>query len=292
MLAGSLNNESQVIKLKDGRKLGYALYGDPNGKPLCYFHGWPSGRLMAAETDIAAKKLGVSVISIDRPGYGLSDYQEERTLLDWPNDVLELADKLKINKFAVIGISGGGPYAAVCAYKIPEKLTGVGIVVGLAPTYIPQMLDGLPWFTKAIWASYARFPIIAKAASILLYLNAKYSPGLGLFSFYFRSKYDRQILSNANIRQRVRRSVKDAFRMGYKGAEWDLKLFTTDWKFNLKDIKATVYLWYGSDDKNVSLAMGKYYASQIPNHKLTIYPNEGHLCRINHVEEIIETLTT
>lgn len=292
MLAGSLNNESHFIKLKDERNLGYALYGDSNGKPLFYFHGWPSGRLMAAETDIAAKKLGVRVISIDRPGYGLSDFQDGRTLLDWPNDVLELAGKLKIKKFAVLGISGGGPYAAVCAYKIPERLTKIGIVVGLAPTYIPKMLDELPWLTKVIWASYARFPIVAKVASILLYLNAKYSPGLGLFRFYFRSQYDRKILANANVRQRVKKSVKDAFRTGYKGAEWDLRLFTNDWKFNLKDIKATVYLWYGSDDKNVSLAMGKYYESQIKQSKLTIYPNEGHLCRINHEEEIIETLTT
>ena len=285
-----ITNEEKIVKLKDGRKVGYTEYGDLKGKPLFYFHGWPSGRLMAFETDEAAKKLGVKVISIDRPGYGLSDFQEGRTLLDWPNDVLELADQLKIKKFAVMGVSGGGPYAAVCAYKIPDRLTKVGIVVGLAPTYIPKMLDGMPWFTKVGWANYARFPLVAKVASILQYLNAKYGPGLGIYRFLFPSKSDRRILDDASIRQRVRKNVQDAFRMGYRGAEWDLKLYTNNWGFNLKDIKAKVYLWYGSDDKNVSLEMGKYYASQIHNSKLTIYPNEGHLCRINHEEKILKEL--
>ena len=126
----------RIIKLKDGRKLGFCEYGDPKGKPIFYFHGWPASRLSGSETDKAAKKLKIRVISPDRPGFGLSDYKEDRTLLGWADDVLELADQLKIKKFAVMGVSGGGPYSAVCAYKIPERVTKAGIVVGLAPVYL------------------------------------------------------------------------------------------------------------------------------------------------------------
>lgn len=110
-------DNSRTIKLKVGRKLGFIEYGDPKGKPLFFFHGWPGSRYSGKETDIAAKKLGVRVISTDRPGIGLSDFQKDRRLLDWSDDVVELADYLGIKRFSLMGVSGGGPYVAVCAYK-------------------------------------------------------------------------------------------------------------------------------------------------------------------------------
>lgn len=131
-----MTQKDYVIKLKDGRKLGYAEYGTSHGKPLLFFHGWPSSRLHAKYLDPLAKKLKIRIIAPDRSGFGLSDYQSNRTLLDWPGDVVELADKLKIRKFAIVGISGGGPYAAVTAYKIPHRITKAGIVIGLGPLNI------------------------------------------------------------------------------------------------------------------------------------------------------------
>lgn len=95
--------ENTTLKLSDGRILGYAQYGDPNGVPLFFFHGWPSSRLQGIMLHEAGKKLGVRIISPDRPGFGLSTYDPKRILLDWPQDVLEIADHLKIKKFAVLG---------------------------------------------------------------------------------------------------------------------------------------------------------------------------------------------
>ena len=285
-----INNHT--IKLRDGRLFGYAVFGDPNGKPLFYFHGWPTSRLQAQVTDASAKKLKIRIISVDRPGYGLSDFKKNRTLLDWPDDVVELADQLKINKFAVMGVSGGGPYAAACAYKIPKRLTKVEIIVGLAPTYIPGLLDGMSWVFRVGWESYPRFPIARTIGAWLNFFYARYSPGLGLNRFLFGAKTDRKLYSDPKIRKIAKENYKEAFRQGYKGAELDLKLYTSDWGFKLKDIKVKVWLFYGEDDKNVSLEMGKYYASQIPNNKLTIYQREGHLISRTHVKEILKTLTT
>lgn len=281
---------NNIIQLKDGRKLGYAEYGDPKGRPLFFFHGWPTSRLHASFTDETAKKLKIRIISIDRPGIGLSDDKPNRALLDFPDDVVELADKLQIKKFAVMGISGGGPYATVCAFKIPQRITKVGIIVGLAPTYIPGLLEGTSTLAKFGWSNYGRFPITRTLGTLFHYFNAKYSPSFGLHRFLFGSKTDRKMYSNPTIRKEAKEGLKEAFRTGYKGVEQDLKLYTTNWGFNLKDIKASVYLWYGEDDKNVSLAMGKYYASQIPNSKLTVYPNEGHMVTRTHIEEILKTL--
>ena len=283
-------HNSHVIKLKNGRKLGYSEYGDTKGKPTFYFHGWPTSRLQAQVNDQIAKKLHIRIISIDRPGIGLSEFQKNRTLLNWPDDVVELADQLKINKFAVMGVSGGGPYAAVCAYKISHRLTKAGIVVGLAPTYIPGLLDGMSWLSKIGWANYARFPILRTLSTLLHYINAKHGPSFGFHRLMLGAKADKKIFSDAKVREMTRRSYQEAFRSGYKGVELDLKLYTNDWGFNLKDIKSKVFLFYGEVDQNVSLKMGKYYVSQIPNSKLTVYPGEGHLISRTHAEEILKTL--
>lgn len=124
---------AQTITLEDGRKLGYAEFGDLQRKPIFYFHGHRSSRLEPKMYDFEKKQYEVRLIAVDRPGYGVSDFQKDRKLLDWPVDVVELADSLDIDKFAVLGGSGGGPYVAACAYTIPDRLTTCGIVSGLGP---------------------------------------------------------------------------------------------------------------------------------------------------------------
>mgnify|MGYP001085269277 CR=1 FL=1 len=129
----SNDKTANTIRLKDGRLLGYAEFGDPAGKPIFHFHGIPSSRLEGKYADEVAAKHGVRLIAVDRPGIGLSDFKPKRTILDWPDDVVELADALEIVRFVVEGISGGGPYSAACAYKIPNRLTAAAIISGLGP---------------------------------------------------------------------------------------------------------------------------------------------------------------
>lgn len=283
-------NESCVLKLKDGRNLGYIEYGDPQGKPVFFFHGWPGSRFSGKETDKAAKKIGVRVISTDRPGIGLSDYKENRKLLDWPDDVIELANHLRIKRFSLMGVSGGGPYVAVCAYKIPERIIKAGIVVGLAPTNIKGNLDGMPFQGKVAWANYHRFPILRTLGALGASIQFKYFPVLGSL-FAFPTKEDRLIFKEAVKNKAGEESgVKEAFRQGIKGPSTELEVYTDDWGFKVKDIKAKVYLWYGAKDKCVSLNMAKYYKSQIPRSELFIDPNGVHLSRYNFEEKILTTL--
>jgi pimeloyl-ACP methyl ester carboxylesterase len=281
----------QTISTSSGTVLGFAQYGDPKGKPVFIFHGWPSSRLSAKIYDDVGKKLHIRVIAPDRPGYGLSDFQEGRTMLDWPDDVIALANHLKIKTFAVMGVSGGGPYAAACAYKIPKRLTRVGIAVGLGPIFDDHMLEGMMWLSKIGWANFGRFPIVRRLSSIIQYCYAWYSPGLDLYRMLFGAKSDRKLFEDPALKLRTKRNMQEAFRQGIRGPEYDLKLYTTDWGFDLKDIRAKTFLWYGADDQNVSLNMGKYYASKIRGSKLKVYPGEGHLVPVTHAKEIFIALT-
>jgi pimeloyl-ACP methyl ester carboxylesterase len=142
----AIDRINQRIQLKDGRSLGYVDYGNPDGKPIFCFHGFFGSRLDWTYFDDACRfeDLNARIIVADRPGMGLSDFKPKRKLLDWPNDVVELADSLKLDRFGVMGISGGGPYAVACAYKIPERLTATAIVSGMGPSEAPAVRKGQP----------------------------------------------------------------------------------------------------------------------------------------------------
>lgn len=278
------------IRLKDGRMLGFSQYGDPKGKPMFYFHGWPVSRLSGEYYDATAKKLHIRIISPDRPGFGLSDYQQNRTLLDWPDDVEAITNHLHIKKFAVMGVSGGGPYAAVCAYKIPQRLTRVGIVVGLAPIVGKEILDGMLWVSKIGWANFGKSQLVRKISVLLQMWTARYGKKFELYRFSW-GKEDIKILHDTNQGHRLYISANEAFRSGTDGPEHDLLLYTTDWGFDLTKIKTKTYLWYGQRDRNVSINMAKFYKRKIKKSVLKIYPGEGHLISITHADEILKTLT-
>lgn len=269
--------QDRVVILKDGRRLGFVEYGSLRGFPIFLFHGWPSSRLRVASVIKAARKSGVRLICIDRPGYGLSDYKKGRKILDWPCDVVELADQLKITKFSVYGVSGGGPYAAVCAYKIPERIIKAGIAVGLAPIYAPGVLEGMNLLYRIGWSNYSRIPFLAILGSLYIWVVAKYFPKL-------------ISLDDLNVADQ-REAILEAYRQGVRAAAQDLILYTADWGFDISRIKAKVFLWYGGRDKAAPVAMGKYYAEMIPTSTFKVYPDEGHILSITHAEEIFNTLT-
>lgn len=282
--------ESETFTLRGGRRLGYCNYGDPKGKPIFFFHGWPGSRYSGKETHEAAKRLGVRIISTDRPGIGLSDYKENRKLLDWSDDVAELADHLKLRKFSVMGVSGGGPYVAVCAYKLPDRIHKAGIVVGLAPVNVKGNLDGMAFWSKAGWANYHRFPILRELASLGAAIEFKYFPALGSL-IAFPTQQDKELYQRAVKNKAGEESgVREAFKQGIKGPAEELRIYTNDWEFSVKDIKTKLYLWYGAKDKCVSLNMARYYQSQVPNSELFINPNGAHLARYDFEEEILRTL--
>jgi pimeloyl-ACP methyl ester carboxylesterase len=141
----NMSRQNQQITLAGGRRLGFDEYGPPDGRPILYFHGTPSARiefnLFGDEALLASHN--VRLIAPDRPGSGLSDFQPNRRISDWPQDVAALADHLELDRFTVLGYSGGGLYAATCALALPQRITRAGIVSGTAPFAVPGVADGI-----------------------------------------------------------------------------------------------------------------------------------------------------
>jgi pimeloyl-ACP methyl ester carboxylesterase len=283
------------LKLPDGRKLCYAEYGDPNGKPIFEFHGNPSSRLGSMLFDEAARRLGIRVIGIDRPGMGLSDYRPGRKLLDWPDDVLKLAEALKIDRFPIVGGSGGVPSVLACAYKIPGRLTSVGVLFGPRPLGTPGATDG--WSrSKRIQAFLGRNgPLWIGSLAMSVFARVMRRNPDGALSKMFKElpQSDKEAFKQPNVRQQYIDTIRETFRSGARGIALDYALSMKPWGFRLEDISIEVHLWHGEDDTVVPPAMGRYLAEAIPNCHARFLPNEGHFSLLpNHVDEILGVLVT
>src|SRR3954462_13258439 len=122
-----------TIALPDGRTLAYGEWGDPQGRPVVTCHGTPGCRLNRHPNQDLVRSTGARVITFDRPGYGQSTRLPGRRVVDVVPDAAALADALGLDTFAVVGGSGGGPHALAIAASLPERVTRVACIVGVAP---------------------------------------------------------------------------------------------------------------------------------------------------------------
>jgi pimeloyl-ACP methyl ester carboxylesterase len=285
--------DERLLVLPGGRRLAYAEFGCADGAPVLYFHGSPSSRLeplLVGGEHLA--RLGLRIIAPDRPGMGGSDYQTGRAFSDWPADVTLLADALGLDRFAVLGNSGGGPYVAACAARIPERLRAAVIVSGGWRMDWPEAQEHLPFPNRVTL-------LLARRAPLLLRLLLSSMRGIA------QGEREKEL---AQLRKRVPpedyavfaqpgrleafgRSMREALRQGARGATWDLGLYVRDFGFRLGEIRTPLTLFHGERDTNAPIAMVRRAVAEIPNARLVAYENEAHLSTpCNHIEEIARAI--
>jgi pimeloyl-ACP methyl ester carboxylesterase len=282
------------VSLWDGRRLGYAEYGDPDGKPVLHFHGFPSSRHEGcfAASDEIATRLHARVLVVERPGFGLSDFQAGRRIVDWVEDVQEFADALYIESFALLGFSGGGPYVAACAWKIPQRIRRAGIISGTRPLNKPGALRGMDPIDRLSLVLARRAPGLLGLVYRWLARGIQHNP-VGFFSQYARalSANDKTVLAQPDVQDMFKNALVEAFRTGANGVIWDSVLITRPWGFSLQDISMPISLWQGEADNVVPPSHGRYLCEALPNCQSRFYPDEGHVSMlINLFDEILSTL--
>jgi pimeloyl-ACP methyl ester carboxylesterase len=286
-----MSSAYRELRLRDGRTLAYAEYGRPDGQPIIYCHGSPSSRV---EGDLfldpaTLADLGLRVIIPDRPGVGRSDFQPGRRVVDWPSDVEQLADALRLESFAVIGESGGSPYAAACAALIPRRVKALGLIGCLAPPDAPGAVAALSAPLRIMFRLGRFAPSLLKA---LFRMNAKMiGRGAERAGERMAASFpepDRTLLKRPEIRDGFMACFSEACRQGPEGAVWDVGLLARPWGFELATIAVPSRLWHGEHDGNVPVMHGRYLASAIPNCRATFYPDDAHLSvPLNHHREIL-----
>jgi pimeloyl-ACP methyl ester carboxylesterase len=283
-------SQHQQIRLRSGRALAYLEFGSPRGLPILYCHGTPSSRVegcltMPAE---AVADLNARVIIPDRPGMGYSDFMHGRRIVDWPSDVVELGDALGIDSFAVLGSSGGAPFALACAALIPHRVRVVGVIGAVAPVDVPGVPGGASLIAGRL-ASYA--PALVRGLTRLQLLALR-SEGMRKQMANAFPEPDRSLFQRREIRDGFISCFQEACRNGTRGAVWEQHLLARPWGFDLRQIKTPTLLWQGERDGNVSSAGARYLANTIPGCIANFYPDEAHISVIfNHRREILGELT-
>jgi pimeloyl-ACP methyl ester carboxylesterase len=285
-------HEDRVVRLRDGRRLGYAEYGDAQGAPVLFFHGLGTTRVACPPDESAARALGVRLIAVDRPGVGLSDPRPRRRLLDWPMDVVQLADQLAIDRFAVVGWSGGGPYAAACGYLLPHRVQAVGLVSAPAPLAGEPAADYLRRFDRTAVRAAGRAPWAIRLALWHWGRPQRRNPE----RFFERSlaamiEADQAALSLPEVRGRMIANSGELFRNGGRGLYDEALVLARRWGFRLEDLRVPVYIWHGELDHTVPPSMGRYLARSIPGSRAKFYPGEGHHLLYARWSEILAAFT-
>lgn len=283
-------NDNLSIKLKDGRQLGFAEYGDPNGQPIFYFHGLPGSRLEAGHLHEVAVANNFRLIGLDRPGMGLSSIEPKRSILSWVADVEAFANSMGIDKFSIIGHSGGAPFVAACAYIMPHRLNGAAIVSGMAPFENPEATASLALGQQIANNIIKAIPWVANLMMKLTFIMLN-KPSMLKQMLKQMPEVDQLVFRDPESSKAIINATKEAFRNGVAGVSQEIILTLKPWGFNLENINYPITVWQGGQDRQAPEMHAKIYAKLIPNAKLTFFKHEGHLSILkNHGEKILQTI--
>lgn len=284
---------TQTIRVSDGRDLAYAEYGDPAGQAMVYCHGFASSRLEAFFLDGTARKHRVRLIAPDRPGQGLSSCQPSRRIIDWPDDVAELTNAIGIDRFFVLGVSGGGPYALACGWKFPAQVKRIAVISGLGPMSESETIREMRWYLRPVLLLARNAPRLLPMVIGSLGYVARRWPAVFMNTLVHNLVPADSLAfdKHPEIRKILLNSIQEALRQGYHGVAQDLALYTGSWNFNPEEVLTYTHIWHGVADPVVPVAHAHALVSRLPHVHHHILPEEGHYSvPLNHMDAIFRLL--
>jgi pimeloyl-ACP methyl ester carboxylesterase len=278
----------RVVRLRDGRSLGYAQYGDRDGFPIVNAHGGLACRHDVAAADAAAAEAGVRLISPDRPGVGLSDPRPGRSVLDWARDVAELLERIDVDRFAVMGWSMGGQYAAAVGHALPHRVTRVAIIAGALPLTEPGVFDELPGMDRFLIRMCRRTPWAAAQGFRMMRFAAGAAPTVyGRLGARWLGPADGAVIRDEGFGAFARMS-HEALRQ-LTGAVEEYQAYARPWGFAPEQLTVPVDVWAGTRDQLGHPSWPHRLALRIPNATLNIRDG-GHFMAHLYYREIFEAL--
>jgi len=277
------------LRAPDGRVIALELVGEPDATPVLFCHGLADSRLAARFLTRAAKELGLFVIAPDRPGTGGTDRRWLSELADWADDAVVVLDALQIDSAALLGVSGGGPFAAACAARIPARVRRLMLV---CPLGLPEWpTDGMARGERLSLKLAAHAPAFSGWSMSRLADLAGRRPDIFLrLAATNQADVDAYALQQPDLRESFLSCYRDAFRRGSWGVAQDLRLLTRPWGFDLSSISAPTSIHHGDADTTVPVKHGRLYARAISDARLQIHPRQGHFSIFSHPQDILAAL--
>ncbi|MFI9583250.1 alpha/beta fold hydrolase [Streptomyces sp. NPDC052236] len=285
----------QLIRTEDGRSLAVELRGNPRGRPVFLLHGTPGSRLGPAPRGAVLYRLGVHLITFDRPGYGASDRLPGRSVASAAADVEAIANELGFKEFAVVGRSGGAPHALACAALLPERAVRTAALVGLAP----RDAQGLDWFEGMTESNVREYVNAAaghhqlSAALEFRTVTIRADPRASVAAMrHGLPASDREIVADSGIRAMLVRNFAEGLRSSAAGWIDDVMAFSSAWQFRPEDIAAPVLLWHGEDDVFAPVQHTRWLAERIPGARLVVERGAAHFGALQVLTRVLKWATS
>jgi pimeloyl-ACP methyl ester carboxylesterase len=281
------------IQLENGARVAIDEYGDPAGLPVFFCHGWPSSRSMGVLSHEAALDLRLRIISADRPGINESTFQQNRTLLDWPPLLRELAANLGIGRFRMLAISGGAPYAYVSAWAMPNQVEAIAVVSGVPPISELNGSDGLLRLYRWMLALYRDRPKLLEQCFYLArpFVSARLPIRFRPMLLKFLQPCDAAVLRDSRAFEACFESARRAWSASAEGVMVDAEIYARPWPFALEDVRVPVRLWHGMTDRSFSYRLAQQVAMSLPDCRAHFIERAGHYSLpIRHMHSILADL--
>ena len=282
-----------TVAVRGDRRLSFAEYGSRTGPAIVWMHGTPGARRqIPLEARAHADEQGLRIIGIDRPGIGSSSPHLYPDVLDWTRDLEILLDTLAIDTVRLIGLSGGGPYVLAAGAALPDRVHGIGVLGGVAPTQGPDAVPGglIQLAVRlAPLLGLARVPLgVALTAAIRL-VKPLAGPGLDLYAAV-QPPGDKNLLSRPEFKAMFLDDLLNGSRFQTSAPISDLVLFTRDWGFAAADVSVPVRWWHGDADHIVPFRHGQHMVARLPDATMTVIDGESHLGGLGIAQQVIDTL--
>lgn len=281
------------IAVGDDRQIGFAEFGDPQGRAVFWLHGTPGARRqIPTEARVFAERENIRLIGIDRPGIGSSTPHQYETVLEFADDMRTIADVLGMDRMAVVGLSGGGPYALGCAAAMPDRVVAAGVLGGVAPASGPESIGGGAMALGALVAPFlevAGTPIGLTASLLIRLVRPIASPMADLYGLV-SPPADRRLLARPELKAMFLDDLLNGSRKQLAAPFADVVVFARYWGFHLDQVKVPVRWWHGDHDHIVPFAHGQHVVARLPDAELYHLPGESHLAGLGRGEEILRTM--
>ena len=273
--------------------MGFAEWGEPGGRTFFWLHGTPGARRqIPLQARAYAAEKGFRIIGLDRPGVGASTAHRYASISEFPADLATVADSLGIDDFAVIGLSGGGPYSLATAAAFPDRVVTVGILGGVAPPVGPERIGGGAMELGVRAAPLVRVagaPIGHVISSVLSVARPFGDTAVKLYGLT-SPKADREALARPEFSAMFLNDLIFGGRRQMDAPFADILAFASDWGFQVSDIKVPVRWWHGDADHIIPFSHGEHMVALLPDAKLYPLPGDSHLSTLHMATDLIDEL--
>lgn len=281
------------VAVRDGRRLSFAEFGAPRGSAVIWMHGTPGARRQVPlEARAWALEHDVRIIGVDRPGIGSSTAHLYRDIRDWTDDLTLLADALAIDTMRLIGLSGGGPYVLAAGAALPDRVRGIGVLGGVAPTQGPDAVAGglvpLAAYVAPLLAA-TRVPLGFALAQGIRLIRPLAGPALDTYAA-LQPTGDKELLARPEFRAMFLDDLLNGARFQVSAPLSDLVLFSRPWGFEAAEVVVPVHWWHGDRDHIVPHAHGEHMVSRLPDARLTTISGESHLGGLGVATRVLDGL--